>query len=116
MSHSRTYFMLLDATTHWRALGPAAQRDALDQVLVMIFNGYPALRMSHYAADAHGRCSDVIVWEAQDPAQYCAAVQALREHPFFGAPWFEVVDVVSAFEDDPEEFEADARVQYACAL
>ncbi|MBS0447869.1 MAG: darcynin [Proteobacteria bacterium] len=117
MSRFHTYFMLLKSTARWRTLGPDAQRAALDEILMLIFNGYPALRMSHYAADPqHGRCSDVIVWESADAEQYRAAIDALYEQPFFGAPWFEIVDVVSGFEDDPEEAAADARAQYACVL
>lgn len=117
MTRPSTHFMLLKATEHWRALDREAQRDGLDQVLMLVFNGYPALRMSHYESDASsGRCTDVIVWETRDGAQYRAAIDKLYTEPFFGAPWFEIVDVVSAVEDDVDEVEADARTQYACAF
>jgi hypothetical protein len=46
MTQPRTFFMLLTATRHWRELGPAARREVFDETLVLVFNGFPALRMS----------------------------------------------------------------------
>ena len=104
MTRPCAYFMLLKATSHWHALGRDAQRDVFDQLLAMVFNGYPDLRMSHYAAGAfHGRCTDVIVWQAGDAAEYHAAIAALRDQPFFGAPLFEIVDVIAGVEEPADE-------------
>jgi hypothetical protein len=101
MSSPCTFFMLLSATRHWHELDEIAQRDVFDDALAMVFNGYPELRMSHYAAGAFaGRCSDVIVWEARDGTQYHAAVDELRSRPFFGAPLFEIVEVIAGVADD----------------
>jgi hypothetical protein len=105
--HQRTFFMLLKATAHWRALDADAQRGAFDDALMIVFNRYPELRMSRFNADAfHGRCSHVIVWEASTDAdvwQYVAAVEALHARPFFATPLFEIVDVIAAVEDDEDE-------------
>ena len=107
MTSSRTFFMLLAATRHWRELDPAERRAVFDATLATVFNGFPDLRMSHYAAGAFdSRCSDVIVWEARDVSQYHEAIALLRRQAFFGAPLFEVVDVIAGIEDD--EFEDDA--------
>ena len=101
MTSPCTFFMLLSATRHWHELDEATQREAFDDALAMVFNGYPELRMSHYAAGAFaGRCSDVIVWEARDIAQYHAAIDELRTLPFFGAPLFEIVEVIAGVADD----------------
>ena len=105
-----TIFMLLAATARWRALGADAQRTVFDDTLATIFNGYPELRMSHFATGAPaGRCSDVIVWQAHDVAQYHDAIALLHERPFFGAPLFEIVDVIAGIEDDG----ADAPLPFA---
>ena len=100
----RAFFMLLKATSHWRALDADAQRDVFDAALMTVFNGYPELRMSRYSAGAfHGRCTHVIVWELLDGAdawQYEAAVEALHAQPFFARPLFEIVDVIPGIEDD----------------
>ena len=102
----RTFFMLLKATTHWRALDTDAQRTVFDQALVTVFNGYPELRMSRFNAGAfHGRCTHVIVWELTDGAdvwQYEAAVDALHAQPFFATPLFEIIDVIPGVEDDED--------------
>ena len=100
----RTFFMLLRATAHWRALDADAQRAVFDQALMTVFNGYPELRMSRFNAGAfHGRCTHVIVWELTDGAdvwQYEAAIEALHAQPFFAMPLFEILDVISGVEDD----------------
>jgi hypothetical protein len=105
--HQRTFFMLLKATAHWRALDTDAQRGVFDDILMTVFNGYPELRMSRFSAGAfHSRCSHVIVWEliaGADVSQYVAAVEALHAQPFFATPLFEIVDVIPGVEDDEEE-------------
>jgi len=103
----RTFFMLLKATTHWRALDSGAQRAVFDQALMTVFNGYPELRMSRFNAGAfHGRCTHVIVWELladADVWQYEAAVDALHAQAFFAMPLFEIVDVIPGIADDADE-------------
>jgi hypothetical protein len=105
--HQRTFFMLLKATAHWRALDTDAQRGVFDDALTTVFNGYPELRMSRFNAGAfHGRCSHVIVWEliaGADVCQYVAAVEALHAQPFFATPLFEIIDVIPGVEDDDDE-------------
>ena len=102
MTRSCTFFMLLEATAHWRDLDADAQRDLFDDASATVFNGYPDLRMSRYASGAfHDRCSDVLVWQTSgDLSQYHAAIDTLRAQPFFGAPLFEIIDVVPGIEDD----------------
>jgi Darcynin, domain of unknown function len=101
MNRPCTFFMLLKSSPRWRELSHQSQRAVFDDVLTLVFNGYPDLRMSHYAASAfHGRCSDVIVWDASDVSQYRAAIDALWERDFFGAPLFEIVDVIASVEDE----------------
>ena len=103
----RTFFMLLKATTHWRALDTDAQRDVFDTALMTVFYGYPELRMRRFNAGAfHGRCSHVIVWELScgaDVWQYEAAVDALHTQAFFATPLFEIIDVIPGVEDDEDE-------------
>ncbi|MEP7100955.1 MAG: darcynin family protein [Burkholderiales bacterium] len=111
MARPRTFFMLLAATRHWRELGPAERREVFDATLAIVFDGFPDLRMSHYAAgEFDARCSDVIVWQAGDVAQYHAAIALLRREAFFGAPLFEIVEVIAGVEDD--EFEDDAALAW----
>jgi hypothetical protein len=109
--HQRAFFMLLQATAHWRGLDIDAQRGVFDDALMTVFNGYPELRMSRFKAGAfHGRCSHVIVWALSagaDVSQYVAAVEALQARPFFATPLFEIVDVIAGVEDDEDELPAD---------
>ena len=116
MTQPCTLFMLLAATRHWRELDAAAQREVFDDALALVFDGYPDLPMSHYAAGAPGaRCSDVIVWEARDVAQYHEAIDALHARPFFGALLFEVVELIAGVADD-ELDGAPAQAPYAALM
>jgi Darcynin, domain of unknown function len=95
-----TFFMLLKATAHWQTLDAAARHEVFDEALATVFNSYPDLRMSHYAATAlPGRCTDVVVWETADVSQYHDAIDALSEQAFFGTPLFEIVEVIAGVED-----------------
>lgn len=101
MNRPLTFFMLLASTARWRALDAAARREVFDEALALVFNGYPDLRMTHYATNAsRSCCSDMIVWETTDAAQYDEAVKALAATPLFGAPLFEIVDVIAGLADD----------------
>lgn len=105
---TRTFFMLLKATHRWRGLEHDGQRAVFDAALQAVFNGFPDLRMRRFDASAfHARCTHVIVWELAHGAdlwQYEAAIEALHGQPFFGAPLFEIVDVIPGTEDD-EQFD-----------
>lgn len=110
MSQICTFFMLLKATAHWRDLSADAQRAEFDQALDLVFNGYPQLRMSRYnAAALNSRCTDVIVWETDDAAQYHDAIEALHARPFFGMPLFEIIEVIASVQDPCEQAESSAE-------
>lgn len=104
MPRRYTFFMLLQATPGWRALGLDEQHTRHDALLVRVFEAYPELSLRRFDCAAFaGRCSDVLVWETSDVAQYQDAVAALRDGGPLGAAWFEVVDVIPAVEDEGRE-------------
>jgi hypothetical protein len=109
MNRSCTLFMLLNSTSRWRALDEGERREVFDAALSLVFNGYPDLRMTHYATDASRTCcSDMIVWETTDISQYEEAVEALGSTPLFGGRLFEIVDVIAGVDDDDAEGLDDA--------
>jgi hypothetical protein len=105
--NSRTFFMLLKATAHWRVLDTDAQRAVFDGALMTVFNGFPELRMTRFSVGPfHGRCSHLIVWTLSGDAdawQFDAAIEALHQQPFFAKPLFEIVEVIAGIEDDDDE-------------
>jgi hypothetical protein len=104
MNRSCTLFMLLNSTSRWRALDEAERREVFDAALNLVFNGYPELRMTHYATGTSRTCcTDMIVWETTDTAQYEEAIQALASTPLFGGRLFEVVDVIAGVNDDDSD-------------
>src|SRR5215213_9863483 len=100
MPHRYTFFMLLQSTPCWRALERDQQHAHHDALLVRVFDAYPELSLRRFDSAAFaGRCSDVLLWETSDVAQYYEAVEALRDAGLLTRPWFEIVDVIPAIED-----------------
>lgn len=99
MTRRYSFFMLLQGTPRWRALEPAAQHAHHDALLLRVFD-FPDLQLRRFDSAAFGgRCSDVLLWETGDVAQYYEALGALRECGLLDAAWFDVVDVIPAIED-----------------
>jgi len=100
MTRRYTFFMLLQSTSPWRALELDEQHAHHDALLERVFEAYPDLSLRRFDSAAFGgRCSDVLVWETSDVAQYYEAIAALREAELLTRPWFEIVDVIPAIED-----------------
>lgn len=95
-----TVFMLLAATPAWRALDREAREALCDDALLQVYNRFAAVRLRYFEASAfHGRCSDVLVWDVTDMAEYQAAVDTLQRHPLLGAGHFDVLDVIPSIPD-----------------
>jgi hypothetical protein len=100
MPRRYAFFMLLQSTPRWRALDASEQHAHYDSVLMRVFEGYPDLRLRRFDSAAFaGRCSDVLLWETSDVAQYHDAIASLREAGLLSPPWFEAIDVIPAVED-----------------
>lgn len=114
MSSRYTFFMLLQATPRWRALGADERLAHHDALLMRVFEGYPALRLRRFDSTAFGgRCSEVLLWETGDVAQYHHAVASLRECGLLGPALFDVVDVIPAIEDGDAERDERSAIE-AC--
>jgi len=104
MTRCYTFFMLLQSTSRWRALGQDEQHAHHDALLMRVFESYPELSLRRFDSAAFAsRCSDVLVWETSDVAQYHDAIAALRDGGPLGPVWFEIVEVIPAVEDHGRE-------------
>lgn len=102
-----TFFMLLKATPGWLRLDRVERRAFRDDVLAPIFAAHLPTTMRYYDAEAFsGRCTDVAVFETDDLSDYYGLVEALRDSAFFNAPYYELVDIIPAFEDGYRAYEA----------
>lgn len=96
-----TVFMLLKATASWLALSQHERETICDRARLKVFNRFPDVRLSFFDASAfHGRCSDVLVWEAGDMPEYRDAVDALRCDELLAKPYFDVLDVIPSMSND----------------
>lgn len=98
-------FMLLRATPAWLAL-PSTRREALaDDAQVLLCRQMPGVRLRCFdAAGFHGRCTDLLVWDAPDLPSCHAAIALLREQGWLDALHFEQLDLIPAVPDGWREF------------
>jgi hypothetical protein len=95
-----TYFMLVRTTPQWLSLSREARMTFADKVFKPVVGKFPAVSLRYFDAEAfNARCTDVLMWETTDPAQYNFMVDALRDTPMYSVPYFEIVDIVGAVED-----------------
>lgn len=108
MNRPFTLFMLLKAHPAWNALGRPAQDALRDETLSQVYDRFPSTRLRCYdAASFHSRCTEVVVWETTDMAEYHFAVDSLRETAFFRPAYFDIVDLVPSVPDGWREFDWD---------
>jgi hypothetical protein len=91
MTTTYSVFMLLKATPYWHSLAREERIAIRDAAVTLRFFD---------ASGLHADCSEVLIWETTDMAEYRAAVEALQAHAFFGAPCFEVVDVIPTLAEE----------------
>jgi Darcynin, domain of unknown function len=95
-----TYFMLVRTTPQWLSLSREARMTFADKVFKPVVGKFPAVSLRYFDAEAfNARCTDVLMWETTDPAQYNFMVDALRDTPMYSVPYFEIVDIIGAVED-----------------
>lgn len=100
-----TVFMLLRSSPAWLALSREARSRFTDETLKPIFGRYPAVAMRFYDAEAFsGRATDIAVFETSDLRSYYFLIDALRDTPFLGLPYFEVLDIIPAVENGHVEY------------
>lgn len=110
-----TFFMLLRSSPAWLALTREARADFIDATVKPVFDKYREVSLRFYDAEAFsGRATDVAVFETRDLRAYYFLVDALRDTPFFGLPYFEVLDIIPAVEDGYQEY-TDAGGEAAAA-
>jgi hypothetical protein len=103
-----TFFMLLRSSPAWLAKSRTERAAFIDETVKPIFGRYPQVRLRFYDAEAFtGRATDVAVFETADVRAYYFLIDALRDTPFLGLPYFEVLDVIPAVEDGYVEYNVE---------
>ena len=65
-----------------------------------ILRRYREVALRFYDAEAFsGRATDVAVFVTRDLRAYYFLIEALRDTPFLGLPYFEVLDIIPAIEN-----------------
>ena len=101
-----TFFMSLRAQPAWLALSRPQRADFISGVVRPVFARYPGVKLRFYDAEAFsGRCSDLAVFETADVRAYAFLIDALRDTPFLGLPYFEVLEIIPAIEDGYADYD-----------
>lgn len=106
---SLTFFMLLRSSPAWLALTRADRSAFVDDTMKPILGRYREVALRFYDAEAFsGRATDVAVFETRDLRAYYFLIEALRDTPLLGLPYFEVLEIIPAIENGHLEYaEAD---------
>lgn len=101
-----TAFVLLMTTPAWLAL-PRAERSGIAEAAFATAIPDDTVRLRYFDAEAFsGRVSDVAMLQAASPEAYYFAIERLRDTPLFTVPYFRIVEIIPAFEDGFQAFEA----------
>ncbi len=101
-----TVFLMLRAAPSWLQLARNTRNGIAEKALAAAFpDGRCSLRF--FDAEAfHARVSDVAMIEAESAKDYYFAIERLRDSPLIAEGYFELVEVIPAFEDGFRQFEA----------
>ncbi len=100
-----TFFMHLRSSAAWLALSRQARADFIAATVRPIFARHTDVTLRFYDAEAFtGRITDVAVFETTNLRAYYFLIDALRDTPFLGLPYFEVVEIIPAIEDGYQEY------------
>lgn len=101
-----TFFMSLRAQPAWLALSRRRRAEFIAAEVRPVFARYPQVKLRFYDAEAFsGRCSDLAVFETPDLRAYTFLIDALRDTPFLGLPYFEVLEIIPAVEDGYADYD-----------
>lgn len=101
-----TAFILLMTTPEWLALDRAERAAIAAPAFAAAFPD-ETVRLRYFDAEAFsGRVSDVAMIQATTPEAYYFAIERLRDTPLFTVPYFRIVEIIPAYEDGFQAFEA----------
>ena len=94
-------FMLVTVTPAWLALSRQERENFEEEVLGPTLERHAGkVSVRWFDAEAFsGHCSDVVLFEAEDPHAYYALVEDLRETELFTKPYMEVNEVIFGVEE-----------------
>ncbi len=103
-----TFLVLLRALPAWLALDRAERDDMANRALSEALSGgagAPAVTMRFFDAEAFSaRCSDFALFETADARAWYDVIERLRSSPLLAMPYFEIVEIIPAFEDGFRDF------------
>lgn len=100
-----TVFLMLMASPEWLALDRQKRAQISSAAFDAAFQD-PCVSFRFFDAEAfHAKISDVMVITADTPQNYYFAIERLRDTPLVAANYFQIVDIIPAFEEGYREFE-----------
>ena len=101
-----TIFLLLHAKPSWLELSRSKRAEITEHSLSVSLMAKD-LTARHFDAEAfHAHTSDIAMIEVTDPKAYYFAIEALRDTPLVAEGYFEIRDVIPAYENGFQTYEA----------
>ncbi|MEJ2022001.1 MAG: hypothetical protein P8X43_08180 [Maritimibacter sp.] len=101
-----TVFLMLRAAPSWLQLARNTRNDIAEKALGAAFPDAQCSLRFFDAEAFHARVSDVAMIEAESVKDYYFAIERLRDSPLIAEGYFELVEVIPAYEDGFRQFEA----------
>lgn len=100
-------FLLVNALPAWLRL-PRAERARIFETEVLgLLPRHPGLTLRHFDCEAYSAyCSDVLMLGVEDARQLHHFIEGLRDSRIHTHPYFEVVQVLPAWEEGYRAYEA----------
>lgn len=100
-----TVFLLLTASPEWLALDRSERAEIASAALNNAFND-ETITVRFFDAEAfNARVSDVMVIKAETPQEYYFAMERLRDTPLVANSYWQIVEIIPAYENGFREFE-----------
>ncbi len=111
-----TIFWMVKTTPSWLALPPGGESGRfsfVEKILKPILASHPGAALRFFDAEAYSSyCSDVMMWQVSNQADYNAMVEKLRETLFWDH-YFQVLHILPSIEDGYADHYEKPRVQDA---
>lgn len=101
-------FLLVNALPAWLRLPRSERAHIFETEVLALLPRYPGLRLRHFDCEAYSAvCSDVLMIEAADARVLHFFVEGLRDSAIHTVPYFEVKQILPAWEDGFLVYEAE---------
>ncbi|MFD0695556.1 darcynin family protein [Paenibacillus sp. GCM10027628] len=102
------FVVLLEVDPTWLALSREMRREYASELYEIIGRHAAEVRVRYFDADAFsGKCSDFVICETQNTAQYHYMWEALKDSQGFSGGYYRIKDVIYGIQNAYQAYETE---------